>query len=418
MTGAIGAAAGGAVGGRLLIETQPGELRLAWCEAGEEGPLIDLVVTRSGPGQGGGGERGDIFLGRLGRSEKGLEAAFVELGLARPGFLPLTDLAGAGSNEGTSLLVKVVRPAGPGKGVKLTCQLSKAERAAVAGSAAAAQAPALLAPGLDPLAAFLARRPEEVLVDDLALYRRLKAEFTTADPELAAGLRLVSTGPPLFESAGIEEEIERLLEPEVTLPSGGFLLVEPVRSLTAIDVNSAGHSLHGGTQALARAVNLEAVMAIARELRLRQLAGLIVIDFLALRRPGDRKAVVAALKAALAADPATTRVFSMAPSGLVEMTRQRRLRPLHEVLTRPAGDNGSGRVLRPESLAFEALRRTRAGLAKNPVGGFRLRASPAVVAALQDGAAAAARQALEARLGRALDLEAVPGESAYQILRP
>lgn len=429
----------------LLIESQPGEQRLAFC-AGEA--PTDLVVRGGATGASATGELGDIFFGRMGRAEPSLGAAFVEVGLSRPGFLPLTDLAGArpdqDKNEGAGLLVKVVRPAAPGKGVKLSCQLSKAERQVaeaameVAFKAPAKTVPTLLRPGFDPLEDFLARRPSSILVDDLDLYRSLKARLTAADPALAAGLRLESGGPGLFAAAGIEATLEELLLPEVALPSGGFLLVEPVRTLTAIDVDSARHALAGDSQSLALAVNLEAATEIARQLRLRQVSGLIVIDFLALRRPASRQTVVAALQAALADDPATTRVFPMAPSGLVEMTRQRRVAPLHEVLTCAAGEGGSGRVWRPERLAFAALRRLRAAQAAEPAKVLGLLAAPAVAAALKNGTAAAARAALEARLGRPIAVESDPqrlgtgeqstggqgtgeqisGESAYQILRP
>jgi Ribonuclease G/E len=128
---------------------------------------------------------------------------------------------------------------------------------------------------------------------------------------------------------------------------------------------------------------------------------------------------VAALRAGLKDDPEPARVLAMAPSGLVEVTRRRGRPALHELLTGPCGIGGGGRVKDPAALAFEALRAVRREAAARPGAAVTLSAAPAVIAALRDGPAAAARQALEERLGRPLSLvneAAAPGEPAEIVL--
>jgi Rne/Rng family ribonuclease len=243
------------------------------------------------------------------------------------------------------------------------------------------------------------------------LLRRLKAGGGAADCEFG----LHSGAAPLFEAEGLEEAIEALLRPRVELPDGGSLLIEPGETLTAIDVNAGRHDGRGGAAAQARAVNLAAVPEIARQLRLRALSGLIVVDFLAMKGPEDRKAVAAALRQAVASDPEPCQVFGTSPSGLLEMTRRRGRAPLHEVLCRPCGLDGSGREKTPETLAFEALRLTVARARGQAVSRIVLRAAPAVAAVLA-GPQAAALAAVEQRLGRPIEIVADPLVATYDLV--
>jgi Ribonuclease G/E len=272
-------------------------------------------------------------------------------------------------------------------------------------------APARLGGGSGPLAALVARAaPQRVVCDDAALLKQLK--------DLMAGdgdFDLHSTATPLFEAEGLEAEIEGLLSPRAGLPSGGFLLIEPGQTLTAVDVNAGRSDGRGGAEAQAKAVNLAAVPEIARQLRLRGLSGLLVVDFLAMKNPLDRKAVAAALRQAVADDPEPCQVFGVSPSGLLEMTRRRGRLPLHEILCRPCGLAGSGREKTPESLAYEALRATVAGALGQAVSKITLRAAPPVAAALKDGQAEALA-AVERRLGRAVQVTADPLVATYELV--
>lgn len=398
---------------RLLISALPGETRAAWLEHGE---LIDLLVARDDrPGL-----LGNLYLGRITRLDKGLDAAFVELGLARPGFLPRGEAPRRSLAEGAAVVVRVTREAAEdpaeNKGPRLSARIldppADLERLASGGAA-----PRLLARGDDPVGLALARGapPEEVVIDEPGLFAEARARFAQVDPASAPRLTLDLDPAPLFEREGIEARIEALLAPLVPLASGGFLLVEPVRGLTAIDVNSGRHDGRGGPQAAALEVNLEAVPEIARQLRLRWLGGLIVVDFLELRDPNARRQVTERLRAALAPDPEPCRVYPLRPSGLLELTRRRGRPALHEMLTEPCGIGGGGRVKDNTTLAFEALRALRGQAARQPSARLALRAGAALIAALER---TAARRAVEQRLGREIDLRADPicRDGEYEIV--
>lgn len=151
-------------------------------------------------------------------------------------------------------------------------------------------------------------------------------------------------------------------------------------------------------------MNLEAAREIARQVRLRALSGLLVIDFLAMKPPEQRRDVVATLKTALRDDPEPARVFPMAPSGLVELTRRRGRPALHEILTKPCGIADGGRIKDPVTLAYDVLRRLVAEVSAAPDRTFGIAAAPDVVAALQ-GPAAGALAHLQQRLGRKFAIE-------------
>jgi Ribonuclease G/E len=355
-------------GGRLLISHLPGDLRAARVDG--QGRLVDLLVQRGAgpPAQ----AVGDRIAGRVVRLQKGL-GAFVEIGLDRPALLDAADLP-KGTTEGTVLAVRVTRLPLRGKGAKV----KPADQPVPPGM----RPPHRLARGDDPLD-LLAAGAEEVVTDESALLSDLRARL----PEGTA-VRLAGPRPPLFDEA-LESEIAALSDRAVPLPGGGRLLVEPVETLTAIDVDAGGGP--GGMEA-----NLGAVAEIARQVRLRALSGLIVVDFLALGGRGQRERLHAALKGAFAADPVETSVFPPAPSGLTEIARQRIRPPLHEALARSGGWQPS-----PETEAFDALRGL---LASPPSARPRLQLSPAAAAAL-DGPAAAARAAVEARLGAPIAVE-------------
>jgi len=382
----------------LFVSALPGETRAA---VRRDELLDQLLILRDGPGESRGVEAGDLFLAKVQRFDKGLDGAFVDLGLERPGLLPRKEMpdempGGAVPPEGTAVAVKVLRAPADDKGARVS---AKGIDVDVKGL----KAPARLAAGQGALADLVARvQPQRVVCDDAALLRQLK-EHAGKDCEAA----LHSAATALFEAEGLEEEIEALLGPRVALPAGGSLLFEPGQTLTAIDVNAGRSDGRGGTAAQAKAVNLAAVPVIARHLRLRALSGLIVVDFLTMKSPDDRKAVAAALRQAVADDPEPCQVFGVSPSGLLEMTRRRGRAPLHELLCRPCGIAGSGRVKTPETLAYEALRAVVAGALGRVVTTITLKVQPEVAAALQ-GPQAAALAAVEQRLGRAVHIAPDP----------
>lgn len=386
--------------GRLLISALPGETRAAWLA--DDGRLEDLVILRADRPQ----HLGDVYLGRVTRIDRSLEAAFVEIGLERSGFLPLADWPGKGLSEGDAIVVQVTRAPRDDKGAKLSGRIAPRpeglERLAKAAQGTRSGPPALLLRGQDPIVRVLAAKapPDQIVTDDPETFRAAQRQFAAAHSALAERVSLYSAAQDLFEREGVEAAIEALLLPRVALPSGGALLIEPVSSMTAIDVDSGAQVSSGGAGRRALAVDLEAAAAIARQVRLRNLSGLLVIDFLALAGRADRQSVVAKLRAGLKADREPTRATPMSASGLVELTRRRGGPALHELFTVPS--HAAGRD--PVAQAYAALRRLRAEALHTPGATLAIRAAAPVAAALEREAAPA-RAALAERLGRTIAVQ-------------
>ena len=176
--------------------------------------------------------------------------------------------------------------------------------AEIDGKRAQAKAPARLHGELDPVLRRLrdAGAPDRVVIDDPSLLARARAYTERLRPELAERLHPHASGAPLFEAHGIEEQIDAALDPFVNLPGAGAIAIEETRALTAIDVDTgAGGS---GRESAALGTNLEAAGEIARQVRLRNLAGLLVVDFVSMRRRDHGGRVLEALRQALVPDPA------------------------------------------------------------------------------------------------------------------
>lgn len=398
-----GGRAGGNGPARILISRLPGETRVAILN---DGRLADLLILRDDRPR----RLGHIFLGRVLEISEGLDAAFVDIGLPRPGLLPRGEAPGKKQlghalSEGDVVTVKVVREASEDKGVRLSARIHHPP-AGLEALAATAGCPSLLCAGDDPLVALIARQDdiESILVDDSRFAQALTQKLQST-PGTAPDLRYDPALRSFFEREGVEEEIDALLDPCVELPGGGSLLIEPVRTLTAIDVNLGTMATGGAAQSQALAVNLEAVTEIARQLRLRSIAGLIVIDCLEMRDRKARDQVVARLRSVLKDDPQACQVAGMSPSGLLEMSRRRAGPSLAEVLTEPAGEQGSGRQRDAVTLAFEALRRALGEAEAAPGSDIMVKAPLAVIEALREGVAREARASVEMRLGRELHLE-------------
>lgn len=275
-----------------------------------------------------------------------------------------------------------------------------------------AQAPRCLVPAASMLQRALALSAPEsrILTDDPVVPAEVERIDPGAEAEIWSGDAEAGAGTPLFDAFGVEEAIEDALVPEVPLPSGGRLIFSETPALVAVDVDSGKAT--GGTPArLARAVNLEAVKVLARQLRLRGLAGQVVVDFLALKGKKDQQELLGRLKGALAADPVETHVLGFTALGFIEMTRRRTGPSLLQSLTAPCRDSaGTGRVLSPETVALAALRE----LARRRGARARLRVPRAVSEALK-GAQKPVREALEDRLGLkiAIDADATLGPDQY-----
>jgi len=198
---------------------------------------------------------------------------------------------------------------------------------------------------------------ERVLVDSAAAQKQM-LEFTRAFmPEAADRIELYGGQRPLFDLHSIEEEIARALERKVELKSGGHLVIDQTESMTTIDVNTGGYVGHRNLEETIFRTNLEAAVAIARQLRVRNLGGIIIIDFIDMQDESHRRQVLEALEKSLAGDRVQTHIASLSTLGLVEMTRKRTRESLEHLLCQPcAVCEGRGFVRTAETVCLEILR--------------------------------------------------------------
>ncbi len=178
---------------------------------------------------------------------------------------------------------------------------------------------------------------DRILVDHEALYHSIRSYVKAVAPKMVDRIDLHTGGQPVFEAAGIQQGADRAFKDRVELPSGGYLFIEQTEAMHVVDVNS-GRSGKGKSQSQnSLDVNLEAARVIARQIRLRDLGGIIVVDFIDLRDDKDKKKVYDELKKGFSEDRAVTKVLPMSDFGLVEITRQR-LRP--SITTTFSSSNG------------------------------------------------------------------------------
>lgn len=422
----------------ILINVTPSEVRAALLE---NGVLQEVFVERAA-------KRGlisNIYNGRVSRVLPGMQAAFIDIGLARTAFLHASDIArGNGSDdvsedeipsirelvkEGDDLLVQVAKDPLGNKGARLTtfitlparhlvllprCQSvgvsarieDDEERERLRGLVAGMLAETglecgaivrTMAEGSDGegLAAdlkYLVRLWEVVqqrcskklvktlIHEDLSLPLRVLRDLVTGDveqilvdsepdfdamhefsetflPEVESKLELYKRRRPIFDLHGIEDEIQKALDRNIPLKSGGYVIFDQTESMTTIDVNTGGYVGHRNLEETIYRTNLEAAVTIARQLRLRNLGGIIIIDFIDMEEAGHRESVLLALEDAMQRDHARHQITPVSPLGLVEMTRKRTRESLQHILCEDCpGCNGRGFVMTAETVCFEVFR--------------------------------------------------------------
>lgn len=198
---------------------------------------------------------------------------------------------------------------------------------------------------------------DTILVDEPEAYERAKEFLQLVMPRYVNTLRLYSGKEPLFHKYKLEAEIARIHKREVPLPSGGSIVIDPTEALVAIDVNSGNFRADDSAEETAYQLNLQAAKEIARQLRLRDLGGVIVNDFIDMRKEKHRRGLERALRDALKRDRARTKILRTSPFGLIEMTRQR-IRPSlkRSVYADCPCCNGRGVVKTDESMSIEVVR--------------------------------------------------------------
>jgi ribonuclease G len=204
---------------------------------------------------------------------------------------------------------------------------------------------------------------ERAVVDDPKQHHRLLSFFSRTAPELVEHVELWEEPEPLFESFGVEQVLASTLSRRVDLPSGGYLIIDYAEALTVIDINSGSFIGRGKGARLEDTItktNLEAAEEVVRQLRLRDIGGIIVIDFIDMSRARNRETVLKTLRKALDEDRTKTFVVEISPLGLVEMTRQNVTDGVREIMTRPCPTcDGEGVIKSEETIAIEFERRLR-----------------------------------------------------------
>ena len=494
----------------LLINVTPQETRVAVIE---NGVVQEILIERSNRR----GLVGNIYKGKVCRVLPGMQAAFVEVGLARAAFLHASDVVPSGVarehvaltqpgesddppalaarvvpnitellHEGQELLVQVIKDPLGSKGARLTMHLSiparylvfmpgagsvgvsqkiedEAERARlrelvrafvrerVAGAHAAntpgyivrtaaesvseqmlvrdmefldrlwdnlcqrareARAPAMvhedLALALRTLRELSGAGLERIRIDSRETYRRA-IEFTRHYiPEITQRIEHYGDGGerPIFELHGVEGEIQKALSRKVQLKSGGHLVIDQTEAMTTIDVNTGAYVGFRNLEETTFKTNLEATQAVARQLRLRNLGGIIIIDFIDMPSEEHRRQVLRALDKSLARDPIKTQISDVSALGLVQMTRKRTRESLEHVLCEPCPTcAGRGTIKSPSTVCYEIFREILREARQFDAARLLVLASPEVIDTLVDEESAGFAE-LEAFIGKPITLQA------------
>jgi len=190
---------------------------------------------------------------------------------------------------------------------------------------------------------------DSLLVDSRQLYNEIEQYLKQIDPELLERVQLYKNETPLFDKYDVEAEIRGLFQQRVDLPTGGYVIIQPTEALTSIDVNTGRYTGKKDPESTILRTNLEAAREVARQLRLRDIGGIIVVDFIDMETRGNRDKVLQEIRTHLGRDRARTKAFAVSELGLIEMTRQRVRPSLLQSMTASCPTcTGTGRVFRPE----------------------------------------------------------------------
>jgi ribonuclease G len=457
----------------ILVSAERGETRVAVLEAKQKGGksnVAELYIERRGRRS----IVGNIYKGKVDNVLPGMEAAFVDIGLERNGFLHVDEIltpdgeqaprrgrgGGRRINElikpGQEILVQVVKDPLKSKGARLSMNVSIAGRylvyapngsgvgvsrrlaekerdrlrkmvdrtykgpgglivrTAAHGAkksdfvreisylqklnevlerrSSSTKAPALVFQEADlsirVLRDVFLSEFEKAIIDSPKQFERVTNFFQRTAPELVGGVELYEGKKPLLEKWKVDEEIESTLNRRVDLPSGGYLIIDYAEALTVIDVNSGSFTGRGkgGLEETITKVNTEAAEEAVRQLRLRDIGGIIVIDFIDMAKASNRDKVLKTMRKALDTDKSKSYVVEVSPLGLVEMTRQNVTDGVREILTEPCPTcEGEGVVLSAETVGLEGLRKMRDIAAENAGDeAFLIRVNPKVAHELTD----------------------------------
>ena len=252
---------------------------------------------------------------------------------------------------------------------------------------------------------------ERILVDSQDDFEAMQEFAKTYLPEAGAAIEHYKRRRPIFDLHGIEDEIRKSLDRSIPLKSGGYLIFDQTEAMTTIDVNTGGYVGHRNLEETIYRTNLEAAVAIARQLRLRNLGGIIIIDFIDMEMAVHRDNVLQALEQALSRDHARHQITPVSPLGLVEMTRKRTRESLQHVLCEDCPScEGRGFVMTAETVCFEVFREIIRQSRQFEFGEVMVLANQDVIELLLDEQARSLAE-LEEQTGKSIRLQT---EALYQ----
>jgi ribonuclease G len=254
---------------------------------------------------------------------------------------------------------------------------------------------------------------ERAIVDDEQQHKRLVSFFSRTAPELVERVELWEEPQPLLEAYKVDETFESIVGRRVDLPSGGYLIIDYAEALTVIDVNSGSFTGRGkgaGLEETITKTNLEAAEEVVNQLRLRDIGGIIVIDFIDMARARNRDAVMKTLRKALDEDRTKTFTAEISRLGLVEMTRQNVTEGVREIMTRSCPTcEGAGVIRSEETIAIDLARKLRDVAAERPDSeAFLVQINPRITAEITSYGARMLHE-LEQETGRSFHFEGSEG---------
>jgi len=230
-----------------------------------------------------------------------------------------------------------------------------------------------------------AENTEKVRIDSRETLHKAQQFVGELMPEIADRIEHYPGERPIFDLYGIEDEIQRALERRVPLKSGGHLVIDPTEAMTTVDVNTGGFVGHRNLEETVFKTNLEAALTIARQLRLRNVGGIIIIDFIDMEDEEHRRQVLRTLERQLERDYAKTNIIGITELGLVQMTRKRTRESLAQVLCEPCSTcQGRGEMRTAETICYEIFREIIREARAFEADGYMVLASQSVVDRLLD----------------------------------
>lgn len=252
----------------------------------------------------------------------------------------------------------------------------------------------------------MSREVDKVRVDSRETFERMQAFARQFMPDLADRVEHYTGERPVFDLYGVEDEIQRAMLKEVPLKSGGHLIVDQTEAMTTIDVNTGSFLGQRNLEETVYRTNLEAAQSVARQLRLRNLGGIIIIDFIDMTDDEHKRQVLRTLEKGLARDHARTAVYDFSPLGLVEMTRKRTTESLERQLCEPCHEcGGRGSLKTCETVVYEIFREITRAVRQFEASQLLVIASPAVVNRVTDEESASVAE-LEEFLGKVIRFQA------------